>query len=63
MRGYKMEEFPWEGWTIENGELKTMPNGAHVDIITEKRFRNFELNLNGKNFPNTYKPGTCLILI
>ena len=22
MRGYKMDGFPWEAWTIENGSLK-----------------------------------------
>ena len=45
MRGYKMNDMPWGGWAIENGSLKTISGGDHIDIITEEQFQNFELEL------------------
>ena len=51
MRGYKMDDMPWSGWVIVDGELKTIPGGDHIDIITEERFQNFELELEWKISP------------
>ena len=48
MRGFKMGSFPWGGWAIENGTLKTLPEGDHIDIITTEQYKNFELELEWK---------------
>ena len=48
MRGYKMSDFPWQGWEIKDGALKTIPYGKASDIITNKTFRDFELELEWK---------------
>ena len=48
MRGFKMGSFPWSGWAIENGTLKTLPEGDHIDIITTEQYKNFELELEWK---------------
>ena len=45
MRGYKMNSFPWESWEITEDGLKTIPNTKGVDIISEKVFKDFELEL------------------
>lgn len=52
-RGAKLDHFPEEGWTIENGELTVLPSGggeseAGGDIVTEKQYGNFELKLDFK---------------
>jgi len=49
-RSARSEGFPTQGWTIENGVLMTHENGGHEskgggDIITEKRYANFELTV------------------
>ena len=28
LRGYKMENFPWDSWVIKNANLKTIPGKA-----------------------------------
>ena len=48
MRGYKMSDFPWQGWEIKDGTLKTIPDGKASDIITNKEFQDFELELEWK---------------
>ena len=48
MRGYKMSDFPWKGWEIKDGTLKTIPDGKASDIITNKEFQDFELELEWK---------------
>ena len=48
MRGYKMVEFPWDAWVIENGSLKTIPHGKGVDIISTEIYKDFELELEWK---------------
>ena len=48
MRGYKMDSFPWESWEIIDGSLKTIPDAKGVDIISEKVFKDFELELEWK---------------
>ena len=45
MRGYRMDTFPWDSWEISNGSLKTIPGAKGVDIISEKTFKDFELEL------------------
>ncbi len=44
-RAFKRDTFPTDGWTIENGALKTIVGGDQVDIITKKQYLNFELEL------------------
>ena len=48
LRGYKMDSFPWEAWTIEDGSLKTIPGGKGVDIISTEIYKDFELELEWK---------------
>ena len=48
LRGYKMEEFPFDSWLIKDGNLKTIPKIKGVDLITEDTFENFELELEWK---------------
>ncbi len=50
-RGYKQQGFPEKGWTIDDGALKTIVGGEHVDLITKRKFRNFELELEWKVSP------------
>lgn len=52
-RGYNLAAFPEAGWKIENGTLQVIGSGAGEaggggDIITEKKFSNFELSLEWK---------------
>jgi len=42
-RGYGIKEFPQGVWNVENGVLATNPDTANRDLITKKRYRNFEL--------------------
>lgn len=42
-RGYGIEDFPKGVWNVENGILMTNPDTANRDLITKKRYRNFEL--------------------
>ena len=53
-RGYGSETFPETGWVIEDGALKVQGSGRGEagggggDIITKKKYRNFELSLEWK---------------
>jgi hypothetical protein len=52
-RGYNKESFPEKGWAVEDGTLHVMGSGKGEaggggDIITEKKYRNFELSLEWK---------------
>ena len=51
MRGYKMDSFPSSSWEIENGSLKTIPGSKGVDIISVKKYQDFELELDWKLGP------------
>ena len=51
MRGYKMDSFPWDAWTIEDSSLKTIPGGKGVDIISIETYKDFELELEWKLQP------------
>ena len=48
LRGYKMENFPWDSWVIKDGNLKTIPGKNGVDLISEGIFEHFELELEWK---------------
>lgn len=55
-RGAKLEDFPSNGWVIENGELTVLKgNGGESagggDIVTRERFSQFELVLEFKITP------------
>ncbi len=53
-RAYGKDEFPDTGWVIENGTLKVQGSsrgeagGSGGDIITKKKYANFELSLEWK---------------
>ena len=48
LRGYKMENFPWDSWVIKNANLKTIPGKHGVDLISIDTFEDFELELEWK---------------
>lgn len=50
-RGYQMDTFPGDGWTVKDGTLRTIAEGKVVDIITKKEYRNFELSFQWKVTP------------
>ncbi|MDZ7337575.1 MAG: DUF1080 domain-containing protein [candidate division KSB1 bacterium] len=50
-RGFHRTEFPSAGWTVQDGALKTIVGGEHVDLITKDKYRNFELELDWKVAP------------
>jgi hypothetical protein len=50
-RGFKRQDFPHKGWTIDQGGFKTIVGGDQVDIITKQKYRNFELELEWKVSP------------
>jgi hypothetical protein len=50
LRGYKQEGFPSAHWVVVDGALKTVP-GKAVDLITAKKYRNFELEFEWKVAP------------
>ena len=43
LRGYGIEDFPEGIWMVENGELITNPDTANRDLVTKKRYQDFEL--------------------
>ncbi len=42
-RGYGIKEFPQGVWIVENGILMTNPDTLNRDLITKKRYKDFEL--------------------
>ena len=46
-----MDTFPKDGWTIKDRTLCTIADGKVVDIITKKKYRNFELIFDWKVTP------------
>ena len=44
-RGYNKEDFPKEGWQVEDGMLRVLSAGGGGDIITEEVFGDFILKL------------------
>ncbi len=52
-RGYQKEGFPEKGWIIEDGTLKVISSGRGEaggggDIITQKKYKNFEFAVDWK---------------
>lgn len=48
-RGYNSPRFPDECWTVTEGTLKTVPSKeAGCDLVTRKKYRDFELALEWK---------------
>ena len=48
-RGYNSPRFPDKCWAVTEGTLKTVPSkGATCDIITRRKYRDFELTLEWK---------------
>lgn len=43
LRGYKMESFPDQAWSIEDGALVSQTGVANIDLVTKEHFKNFEL--------------------
>ena len=51
-RGYNRDSFPAGDWVVEDGALKTVPGAKEgCDLVTRKRYRNFELTLEWKVGP------------
>jgi len=50
-REFNNKDFPFDGWAIENGTLKTIVGGNKVDIITKQVYKDFELVLEWKVSP------------
>lgn len=51
-RGYNSRSFPSGCWTVADGTLKTVPSpGKACDIITRRKYRDFELALEWKVGP------------
>lgn len=50
-RGFQREDFPVNGWQIENGDLKTVVGGDRCDIITKEKFKDFELEIEWRVSP------------
>lgn len=42
-RGYGIKEFPQGVWNVVNGVLIANPDSANRDLITRKRYKDFEL--------------------
>lgn len=47
-RAYRGTSFPERGWTVEDGALRHVERGGGGDIVTKRRYRNFELELEWK---------------
>jgi hypothetical protein len=43
-RGFRREEFPRESWAIEGRVLRARGAGERVDLVTRRRFRDFDLS-------------------
>ncbi|MBK8978697.1 MAG: DUF1080 domain-containing protein [Planctomycetes bacterium] len=50
-RGYGRDAFPAEGWVAEDGALHHVARGGGGDLITRRRYANFELALDWKVAP------------
>ncbi|MFW6157476.1 MAG: 3-keto-disaccharide hydrolase [Balneolaceae bacterium] len=47
-RGYNQEDFPEEGWEVEDGVLTVAEPGQGGDIITRNKYENFEFEIEWK---------------
>ena len=42
-RAFRRDSFPSGGWKIEDGQLRTIPGGEEIDLVTKETYGNFEL--------------------
>ncbi|MCW5966040.1 MAG: DUF1080 domain-containing protein [Bryobacterales bacterium] len=47
-KGVNTKEFPYDGWAVENGYLRTVKPGPSGDIVTTGEFRDFEFSFEWK---------------
>jgi hypothetical protein len=50
-RGFQRQDFPIDGWKIENGSLKTIVGGDQCDIITREKYKDFVLEVEWRVSP------------
>ena len=50
-RGWKQDAFPSHGWVIEDGTLHIQPNAKAGDIVTKKKYGDFDLRFEWKVSP------------
>ncbi len=50
-RGFQRQDFPVDGWKIENGALKTIVGGDQCDIITREKYKDFVLDVEWRVSP------------
>ena len=50
-RGFQRQDFPVDGWKIENGSLKTIVGGDQCDIITKEKYGDFVLEVEWRVSP------------
>ena len=50
-RGFQRQDFPVDGWKIENGALKAIVGGDQCDIITKEKFGDFVLEVEWRVSP------------
>ena len=44
-RGYQCDSFPTEIWVYEEEMLRAIVGAPHIDLLTRRQYRNFELEL------------------
>lgn len=44
LRGYMMDSFPFQAWSIENGALVAKTGVPNIDFVTKDNYKNFELD-------------------
>ena len=42
-RAFRRDKFPSESWKIEAGQLRTIPGGEEIDLVTKETYGDFEL--------------------
>lgn len=50
-RGFKKDSFPEKGWKVDNGTLRVLAKGGGGDLVTVRRYQDFELALEWKVSP------------
>jgi hypothetical protein len=50
-RGWKQDDFPSHGWVIDDGTLHIQPNAKAGDIVTRKKYGDFDLRFQWKVSP------------
>jgi hypothetical protein len=44
-RGYQRDSFPRESWVYEEEMLRAIVGAPHIDLLTRRQYRNFDLEL------------------